>query len=52
MFALEGALVRAGASPSVVGIYEASAPLLVLGLLAVGPAFLLAAAVEPRVRRA
>jgi hypothetical protein len=93
MFALEGALARAGASPSVVGIFEASAPVLVLGLLclvrfsaernwvatglglwmivvaavggyagpatvwavsalAIGPAFLLAAAVEPRVRRA
>ena len=34
IFALEGALVRAGASPSVVGIFEASAPILVLGLLA------------------
>lgn len=33
IFALEGALVRAGASPSVVGIFEASAPILVLGLL-------------------
>jgi hypothetical protein len=33
VFALEGALVRAGASPSVVGIFEASAPILVLGLL-------------------
>jgi hypothetical protein len=93
VFALEGALVRAGASPSVIGIFEASAPVLVLGLLflarfsaernwvlaglglwmvlvaavggyagpatvwavgalAIGPAFLLAAAVEPKVRRA
>lgn len=93
IFALEGALVRAGASPSVVGIFEASAPILVLGLLclvrfsaernwvaaglglwmllvaaaggyagpatvwavgalAVGPAFLLAAMVETRVRLA
>jgi hypothetical protein len=93
MFALEGALVRAGASHSVVGIFEASAPILVLGLLylvrfsaernwvatglglwlvvvaavagyagpvavwavgalAVGLAFLLAAAVQSRVRRA
>jgi hypothetical protein len=93
VFALEGALVRAGASPSVIGIFEASAPVLVLGLLffarfsaernwvlaglglwmvlvaavggyagpatvwavgalAVGLAFLLAAAVEPRARRA
>jgi len=33
IFALEGALDRAGASPSVVGIFEASAPILVLGLL-------------------
>lgn len=33
MFALEGALVRVGASPSVVGVFEASAPILVLGLL-------------------
>jgi hypothetical protein len=33
MFALEGALVRAGASPSMVGIFEASAPILVLGLV-------------------
>jgi general stress protein CsbA len=33
VFALEGALVRAGASHSVVGIFEASAPILVLGLL-------------------
>jgi hypothetical protein len=93
VFALEGALVRVGASPSVVGIYEASTPILVLGLLclvrfsadrnwvltglglwmvvvaavggyagpvavwavdalAVGLAFLLAAAVQSRVRRA
>jgi hypothetical protein len=29
IFALEGALVRAGASASVVGIFEASAPILV-----------------------
>jgi hypothetical protein len=47
MFALEGALVRAGASPSVVGIFEASAPILVLGLLCL---FLLAAVLETRVR--
>jgi hypothetical protein len=33
MFALEGALLRAGASRPVVGIFEASAPILVLGLL-------------------
>ena len=33
IFALEGALVRAGANASVVGIFEASAPILVLGLL-------------------
>jgi hypothetical protein len=33
VFALEGALVHAGASHSVVGIFEASAPILVLGLL-------------------
>ena len=87
------ALVRAGANPSAVGIFEASAPILVLGLLclvrfsaerdwavaglglwlvvvaavggyagpagvwavgalAAGLAFLLLAAVEPRVRRA
>jgi hypothetical protein len=93
MFALEGALVRAGANPSVVGVFEASAPILVLGLLclvrfsaerdwavaglglwlvvvaavggyagpagvwavgalAAGLAFLLLAAVDPRVRRA
>jgi hypothetical protein len=93
IFALEGALVRAGASASAVGVFEASAPILVLGLLAfvrfsaernwvvaglglwlvavaavggyagpatvwavgaitVGPALLLAAAVQPRVRRA
>jgi hypothetical protein len=33
MFTLEGALLRAGASRPVVGIFEASAPILVLGLI-------------------
>ncbi len=32
-FALEGALVRAGAGRPVVGVFEAAAPLLVLGLI-------------------
>ena len=92
-FAIEGALVRAGASRPVVGVFEAVAPIVVLGLvylarfsaehnwvvaglglwlvvvaaagayagpqnvwavaaLAVGPAFLLTAAVEQRRQRA
>jgi hypothetical protein len=92
-FAIEGALVRAGAGRPVVGVFEAVAPLLALGLiylawfsaeqdwavaglglwlvivtavgaltgpqtvwavcaLAVGPAFLLAAAIEQRLQRA
>ena len=33
MFALEGALARAGASPPVLVVFEASAPALVIGLL-------------------
>ena len=32
MFALEGALAHAGASRSVIGVFEASAPILVAGL--------------------
>src|SRR6202044_820830 len=32
-FAIEGALVRAGASRPVVGVFEAVAPILVIGLL-------------------
>jgi hypothetical protein len=32
-FAIEGALVRAGAGRPVVGVFEAAAPLLVLGLI-------------------
>jgi hypothetical protein len=92
-FAIEGALVHAAASRPVVGVFEAVAPILVIGLLylarfsaeqdwavaglglwlvivaaagayagpqnvwavaalAVGPAFLLAAAIEQRLRRA
>jgi hypothetical protein len=94
MFTLEGALARAGASRPVLDIFEASAPILVIGLLylarsvtmpgpdwpvaglglwlvivaatsgyagaqavwgvdalAVGPAFLLVAALEPRLHR-
>ncbi len=92
MFTLEGALFRAGASRPVLVVFEAAAPIMVLGLLylarsvtlpdwpvaalglwlvivaavsgyagprtvwgvdalAVGPAFLLAAALEPRLRR-
>jgi hypothetical protein len=87
-FAIEGALVRAGASRPVVGVFEAVAPVVVIGLvylaqfwvvaglglwlvivaaagayagpqnvwavaaLAVGPAFLLTAAIEQRRQRA
>jgi hypothetical protein len=46
MFALEGALAHAGASRAVIGVFEASAPVLVAGL-----AYLLIAAIEPRLRR-
>ncbi len=92
MFILEGALARAGASRPVLGVFEAAAPILIIGLLylirsvtvpdwpvaglglwlvivaaasgyagprtvwgidalAVGPAFLLVAALEPRLHR-
>jgi hypothetical protein len=92
MFALEGALARAGAGRAVIGVFEAAGPLLVTGMiylarsavlcdwsgaglgfwlivvaaaagyigpwsiwavaaLAVGPAFLLTAAIQPRLSR-
>ena len=36
MFALEGALQRAGASRAVIGVFEAAAPILVAGLVYLG----------------
>jgi hypothetical protein len=48
-FALEGALVRAGAGRPVVGVLEA---VLAVCALAVGPAFLLVAGIEQRLQRA
>jgi len=62
VFTLGGALVHAGASRAVIGVFEAAMPILARGLFHIarsgvsldwpvlGLAYLLAAAIEPRLR--